>query len=382
MAPTDIYYTWQREVPLLTTAPALLTTYEPPASTYRTVSVPLPKTARAGEKWRLGLSTGGKVDTALLDLAASRVPVLGVWSEGIELRKGERATGAVRGVAQDKPKGRRKDDKPYKDKAKEVPKQTRISRSWPLPGEEKDLTLVEQTSFDLDKVGEERHADGRKYGTRGSRSRRGCGRGGRGGTPILLHSGSLSSSRRGMKGRYSSSAAGRGWFPSHCRCSTRRSRSPRRTSVGAGLFARADTESAMEIMRENIALNRVDVAAEVLDWDAPPDKVDARVVVAADVTYNSASFPALVSTLDRLLLAKGHPPLLLAYKQRDAAERGLWEMLRARGIGSVLVDRVAGAGGDDDGGGDGDNDDGDDGDNDDNRNHSGQVEIWVLQHGI
>lgn len=65
---------------------------------------------------------------------------------------------------------------------------------------------------------------------------------------------------------------------------------------------------------------------------------------AADVTYNTASFPALVATLERLLKRDGPPPLLLlAYKQRDEAERDLWGMLAERGIRMVLVDRVPGA---------------------------------------
>ena len=101
----------------------------------------------------------------------------------------------------------------------------------------------------------------------------------------------------------------------------------------------------------------------------------------ADVTYNTASFPALINILKRLsaLPPRGVPPstgstgsemaqpgaklspgpeiarespqcedppfVLLAYKERDPAERTLWDM--ARGIGLVFddVDRVVGAGG-------------------------------------
>lgn len=62
---------------------------------------------------------------------------------------------------------------------------------------------------------------------------------------------------------------------------------------------------------------------------------------AADVTYNTASFPALVRTLSALL--KGDTPLLLAYKQRDAGERDLWRMLEEEGIQAHLVDTVQGA---------------------------------------
>lgn len=56
---------------------------------------------------------------------------------------------------------------------------------------------------------------------------------------------------------------------------------------------------------------------------------------AADVTYNTASFPALVKTLKVLLQANSdtRPPLLLlAYKQRDSGERELWKMAEEAGI--------------------------------------------------
>lgn len=119
-------------------------------------------------------------------------------------------------------------------------------------------------------------------------------------------------------------------------------------------------------MAENVALNAVHnrVSADVLDWDAPlPAWAEGTpMVIAADVTYNTASFPALVATLERLLKPEqsgGEKPLLLlAYKQRDAAERDLWTMLSERGIGTVLVDKVRGA------------------------EEEGQVEIWVAGVGV
>lgn len=78
------------------------------------------------------------------------------------------------------------------------------------------------------------------------------------------------------------------------------------------------------------------------------------------MTYNTASFPCLVSTLERLLKpADREPPLLLlAYKQRDEAERELWGMLAQRGIGTVLVDTVQGA------------------------EETGETEIWVAAVGL
>jgi len=107
----------------------------------------------------------------------------------------------------------------------------------------------------------------------------------------------------------------------------------------------------------------------------------------ADVTYNTSSFPALLRTLASLLelSSRGHPPppphrsssdgiriadeeddddppdrdqgtrndsevrepfVLLAYKERDPAERQLWDMM-ARETGVVLecVGKQAGGGG-------------------------------------
>ena len=89
------------------------------------------------------------------------------------------------------------------------------------------------------------------------------------------------------------------------------------------------------------------------------------------MTYNTSSFPALLSTLLSLLnppfpapqadtqvdhAASHHenelpqtrtendsPLLLLAYKERDPAERDLWDMLRIGGVEMVLVDKVRGA---------------------------------------
>jgi hypothetical protein len=68
----------------------------------------------------------------------------------------------------------------------------------------------------------------------------------------------------------------------------------------------------------------------------------------ADVAYNTASFPALVSTLDALLrLQPSSPPLILfAYKERDPAERELWVMLQEKA--SVALEKIGsspGAGG-------------------------------------
>lgn len=66
----------------------------------------------------------------------------------------------------------------------------------------------------------------------------------------------------------------------------------------------------------------------------------------ADVTYNTASFPSLVRTLTSLTRLCEKPPLmLLGYKERDAAERTLWEILRQEAsFELVLAGQVQGAG--------------------------------------
>jgi hypothetical protein len=85
---------------------------------------------------------------------------------------------------------------------------------------------------------------------------------------------------------------------------------------------------------------------------------------AADVTYNTASFPALLHTLSALMnppylpAGKKRPLLLLAYKQRDLGEKDLWTMLEKQGIGLKLVDEVRGA------------------------EEEGKVEIWIGEYGI
>lgn len=203
--PTEVYYTWQKVYP--DTGPQKdaerLTTFIPPESTYRPLTIPLPDTAVVGERWRLGLfsnfsnsgsatqpSDGGEGAGAggpaegILGVTEGKPSVIGVWSEGISIVKGESSgststgpIGAVRGVgssskgkskrddvqsnttSQGKPSGKAKGKNKAKDD--EGPKQGRIQREWTIPQHNDDadpkssrgtLRIVEQTSFDLDKV--------------------------------------------------------------------------------------------------------------------------------------------------------------------------------------------------------------------------------------
>lgn len=73
----------------------------------------------------------------------------------------------------------------------------------------------------------------------------------------------------------------------------------------------------------------------------------------ADVTYNTASFPALVGTLKKLSSlpddgseGRRKPPLvLLAYKERHPDERTLWSMIKDIGLAFEEIARIPGAGG-------------------------------------
>ena len=65
----------------------------------------------------------------------------------------------------------------------------------------------------------------------------------------------------------------------------------------------------------------------------------------ADIAYNTASFPALLNTLTNLRsLAKGpkNPLFVMGYKEREEAERTLWEMCKEEGIEWVKAGEVKG----------------------------------------
>jgi len=161
-----IYYTWQdvsagqsRTLARLCTKPEHLTTYASPVSTYKSIFVPFPTTAKAGQSWRLGLFTTdhGAGSQALEGALREGAEVLGVWSGpieilGVEERQVKRAKLEAKDI-QKSGKGKGKG----KEKEDEGPKQTRIQREWTFgpksEGEVQEmLRVVEQTSFDLDKV--------------------------------------------------------------------------------------------------------------------------------------------------------------------------------------------------------------------------------------
>ncbi|RXW20725.1 hypothetical protein EST38_g5126 [Candolleomyces aberdarensis] len=119
-----------------------------------------------------------------------------------------------------------------------------------------------------------------------------------------------------------------------------------------------DLDSAIPLLQHNIDANestrssKISLKPGVLDWDEtvseqlPSQDGDSSIdlVVMADVTYNTSSFPALVRTLADLLNMDStkRPCFLMGYKEREEAERTLWEMVEKVGIKFVQVGSVPG----------------------------------------
>ncbi|KAK8861485.1 hypothetical protein IAR55_002306 [Kwoniella newhampshirensis] len=406
--PTTIHYQWQQ---LLDTTPAAplpsqeLTTFLPPASTYRTLHIPLPPRLQIGQRWRLGLfspslssassspnGTAGPSSSTLLDLTSDEPGLpLGVWSEGIIVVRPDSSTvGPVRGmgsttsnrggagktdpkevVKNGKAKGKGKE----KEKDETGPKQGRITRDWMIPGETgRRMKIVEQTSFDLDKKIWDSGLALSSWLFRYLPSSSSISH------PLGKRVIDLLNTKRDL--RVVELGSGTGLVSVALGLALQDDH----LSIGRREITATDLESAIPLMDENLALNdleyrslssaeldgdgapssprkrQVHVDARVLDWDQPiPSWVASRwpeLIIAADVTYNTSAFPSLLQTLTTLLQPPSRPldvpPLLvLAYKQRHEAERELWSMLRGNGVDMVMVDTIPGA------------------------EEEGQVEIWV-----
>jgi len=156
--PINISYSWQRLSPTL--GPIIPGSEElswnPPESTYKAINLALPSAAKPGESWRIGLHIGSYKDTDITHYVSDTPGVISVWSEGIALVRGEPSSSGNVRVFGSTTKGKKGDEGKTgkgKGKGKEIEgkKQARINREWTI-GDGK-LCLVEQTSFDLDKVG-------------------------------------------------------------------------------------------------------------------------------------------------------------------------------------------------------------------------------------
>ncbi|KAF8216451.1 putative methyltransferase-domain-containing protein [Mycena galopus ATCC 62051] len=286
----DIYYSWLSMATGDETKPVKLTTWRGQSSAYKEIPVPLPRTSTNGV-WRLVLGSGSS-STVRLD-AESTLP-LGVMSMPILL-----------GKAQSKGKAKLQDQ---------------IERVYSF-GEDKRVIITEQTSFDLDKKIWDSGIGLSSW--------------------LVQHPPSFLSSPEPL--RILELGAGTG-IVSIVLGALRPDLEDRIIST--------DVESAMPLLQHNITLNKSSVEAAVLDWDDEefPGYVNEcgafDIVVMADVTYNTASFPSLVRTLKNLVnLSSKRPRVLLGYKERDPGERALWGMAEAAGITLRQVGQVPGGGG-------------------------------------
>ena len=196
--PTRISYSWQRLTPTLgdILLGAEVLSWNPPESTYKPVTLALPASAKPGESWRIGLHIGPHEPVDITHYVSPTPSIISVWSEGIALVRGEPSSSGNVKVISTSAKGlkgakvkvqadeRRTGKSRGKGKDEEGKKQGRITRDWRAG--EGHLSVVEQTSFDLDKVGKRNGgrwmktvlllgADGRKSGILGWRSRDGYG---------------------------------------------------------------------------------------------------------------------------------------------------------------------------------------------------------------
>ncbi|KAI6101337.1 putative methyltransferase-domain-containing protein [Pisolithus sp. B1] len=328
----DIYYSWslvpdpRHQTTSVITRPVKLTSWRT-THAYKEISVPRPQSLRDGQSWQLILSVGTTRKDQVIPLCSDDIghSPFAVMSMPIL----------------------------FTSRPRKAAKQEEIVRSYLLRAPTQDASppvvfnICEQTSFDLDKkvwdsgIGlsswlvqlyfggqvDASPALSRMQQTLFSRDRRNIIELGAGTGIVAITLGIL--------------------------------------RIKTGHSWRAGTySSALPLLQHNISsnnslLSRVSPEPAALDWEVErlPDTVMSKLdtgldaIVMADVTYNTASFPVLISTLSRLVKfsqskrADRHPSILLGYKERDAAERTLWDMLRDVGIDLEQVAVVSGADG-------------------------------------
>ncbi|EJF59360.1 hypothetical protein DICSQDRAFT_148570 [Dichomitus squalens LYAD-421 SS1] len=329
----DIYYSWSlvnsyffEPYPSIT-SPQKLTVWR--SSNFKEFSVPLPPRARDGQSYRLVLTTRQHARSHIINLAARDVgekpfPVI---SMPIVLSSRARAG-------------------PHTEKQQSIERVYRV----PLqPEKDGFLTIREQTSFDLDK----------KVWDSG----------------IGLSSWLVEMAHQiaSTNGEHLLVARARDALFSSARCRvvelgagtgivslTLSALRSAQSTDGDGCILMTDLDSALPLLAHNVSTNGTLFKGAfrpqslALDWDeeALPSEVLAieggfDIIVMADVTYNTASFPALVRTLSSLLRLSppDHPPIfLLGYKERDPEERTLWDMTKTIGVSFEKVGERIGAG--------------------------------------
>ncbi|KAF9461535.1 putative methyltransferase-domain-containing protein [Collybia nuda] len=326
----DLFYSWSQSPSgssthgSTETKPTKLTTWRQ-ANAYKEIPVPVPHGIRDGQTWHLLLQAQGSSIIDLADGSVGRVPFPVLSMPILFGSRGGRGVG----------------------------KQEQVERLYqlrPAGGPEApilSLRITEQTSFDLDKkvwdsgVGlsswlvELDRDDTRKASN--------------------LRDALFSSEPRNIL----ELGAGTGIVSLALAALRSKNNLPSEDQaiVSSSRIIATDLESAMPLLEHNISLNSFRFAAApealVLDWDNEilPEYIRAftsgfDAIIMADVTYNTASFPALVRTLSSVLNLSSSPPLvLLGYKERDEAERTLWDLAREVGLEFEKIGERKGAGG-------------------------------------
>ncbi|KEP54419.1 putative methyltransferase [Rhizoctonia solani 123E] len=384
----NIYFAWKSESGALDrTGFAKLTTWRPGSGSYKPLSVALPSEARAGDAWRLCLAVdvdSKKLPQALvLDLVQNefgRLP-FPVTSLPINVLAGESAgsTGKARGnksISNKQPKAK---SKPTETN---ISKQEKIERFYLLPFNRETLRITEQTSFDLDKKIWDSGVAVSSWLAKLLTSSDSPGRSRELIEHFRMRLQVIRDRNRALQIVELGTGTGLVSLVLGALLAQRRSSDDRVEDSGPVMHARilaTDLSSALELIDHNKAANshlidgntsgfegaeetrrtcEIELHAAELDWDSPiPSSVWPKdhssgaqypfdIIIMADVTYNTASFGALLDTVTGLLRGPSAPGLsavvLLAYKSRDPAERTLWIDAQRRGIVFVLVDTVKG----------------------------------------
>ncbi|KAI6126039.1 putative methyltransferase-domain-containing protein [Pisolithus croceorrhizus] len=333
----DIYYSWslvpdsRHQTTPVITRPAKLTSWRT-THAYKEISVPRPQSLRDGQSWQLILSVGATRKDQVIPLCSDDIgdSPFAVMSMPIL----------------------------FTNRPRKAVKQEEIVRSYLLRAPTQDASppvvfnICEQTSFDLDKkvwdsgIGLSSWLVQLYFGAQVDAS------------PALsrVQQALLSRNRRNII----ELGAGTGIVA----ITLGILRSKLDTHGELGRIVTTDLPSALPLLQHNISsnnslLSKVSPEPAALDWEVErlPDTVMSKLdtgldaIVMADVTYNTASFPVLISTLSRLVKfsqskrADHHPTILLGYKERDVAERTLWDMVRDVGIDLEQVAVVNGADG-------------------------------------
>ncbi|RPD52647.1 hypothetical protein L226DRAFT_460788 [Lentinus tigrinus ALCF2SS1-7] len=328
----EIYYSWSlvssnssEPYPSIT-IPQKLTTWR--SNNFKEFSVPLPPRARDGQSYRLVLTTRQHGRSHILNLASRDIGLKPFPVMSMPILFSSRA------------------------RPGNLEKQQQIERVYRVPLQpERDgfLTIREQTSFDLDKKVWDSGVGLSSWLVELASSPHGAS-----GEPASIaqaRDALLSSDGR----RIIELGAGTGIISL-----TLGALRSARTTQKDGYILTTDLGSALPLLQHNITTNANLFSTPSshptpleLDWDEPlPEDVRSvdggfDAIVMADVTYNTASFPALVRTLDALLHLSPpgrSPTIVLGYKERDSEERTLWEMVKAIGVTFERVGERTGAG--------------------------------------